>query len=233
MATNIEIVFLLYPGVSYLDFMGPQAVFGMIPGARQHFASVGGQPIREGALTLQPLTRLEDVERCDVLCVPGGPIQHAVEDAVFMGALRRLASTARFITSVCTGSLILGAAGLLEGRRAACHWSAREQLSLFGAIPDGGRVVRDGNILTGGGVTAGIDFGLTLATELTDPVTAQAIQLMLEYAPSPPFNAGRPETAPETAIALLPRMAEAFGFDMAAEDARMKRMGEDYRARRA
>ncbi|WNG33566.1 DJ-1/PfpI family protein [Archangium violaceum] len=229
MASNLDIVFPLYPGVSYLDFMGPQAVFGLLPGARQIFASVGGQPIREGSLTLSPLARLEDVQRCDVLCVPGGPITHAVEDRVFMDALRRLASTARFVTSVCTGSLILGAAGLLENRRAACHWSAREQLSLFGAIPDAARVVRDGHVLTGGGVTAGIDFALTLVAELAGPVAAQSIQLLLEYAPAPPFNAGRPELASEEVLGRLPTVAAALGFDMAKEEAVVQRLGADYR----
>ncbi|ATB34796.1 thiamine biosynthesis protein ThiJ [Cystobacter fuscus] len=235
MAANLDIVFLLYPGVSYLDFMGPQAVFGLLPGARQIFASVGAQPIREGALTLQPLTRLEDVARCDVLCVPGGPIGRAVEDPVFMEGVRRLASTARFVTSVCTGSLILGAAGLLEGRRAACHWAAREQLKLFGAIPDAGRVVRDGHILTGGGVTAGIDFGLTLAAELAGPVVAQAIQLLLEYAPAPPFNAGRPETAPGEALARMSTLTPGgdIVFDPAEEEAIVRRAGEALRASRA
>ncbi|AKJ02367.1 DJ-1/PfpI family protein [Archangium gephyra] len=234
MAAKLDIVFLLYPGVSYLDFMGPQAVFGLLPGARQIFASVGGQPIREGALTLHSLTRLEDVERCDVLCVPGGPIGPAVEDAVFMEGVRRLAATARFVTSVCTGSLILGAAGLLEGRRAACHWAVREQLAHLGAIPDAGRVVRDGHIVTGGGVTAGIDFGLTLAAELAGPEVAQAIQLMLEYAPAPPFNAGRPETAPEAALARMPTLTMGeLSFDPAAEEAIVRRAGAALRASRA
>ncbi|OJH33530.1 DJ-1/PfpI family protein [Cystobacter ferrugineus] len=233
MATNLDIVFLLYPGVSFLDFMGPQAVFGLLPGARQIFASVGGQPIREGALTLQPLTRLEDVERCDVLCVPGGPLGGAVEDPVFMEGVRRLAPTARFVTSVCTGSLVLGAAGLLKGRRAASHWAMREQLAHFGAIPDAGRVVRDGHILTGGGVTAGIDFGLTLAAELAGPVVAQAIQLLLEYAPMPPFNAGRPETAPEAALARMSSLTMGeIVFDPAAEEALVRRAGEALRASR-
>ncbi|WP_434384113.1 DJ-1/PfpI family protein [Melittangium boletus] len=230
MATQLDIVFLLYPGVSFLDFMGPQAVFGALPGARQIFASVGGQPIREGALTLQPLTRLEDVERCDVLCVPGGPIGPAVENPVFMEGVRRLASTARFVTSVCTGSLILGAAGLLQGRRAACHWAMREQLTHLGAIPDTGRVVRDGNVLTGGGVTAGIDFGLTLAAELAGPEMAQAIQLMLEYAPEPPFAIQVPTVARE-ALARMPSIQGGeITFDPVAEEALVRRAGEALRA---
>jgi cyclohexyl-isocyanide hydratase len=235
MAKSLDIVFPLYPRVSFLDFMGPQAVFGLVPGARQIFASVGGRPISEGALTLQPLTRLEDVERCDVLCVPGGPLGDAVGDPVYMEGVRRLASTARFITSVCTGSLILGAAGLLKGRRAASHWVTREHLAYFGAIPDAGRVVRDGHIITGGGVTAGIDFGLTLAADLADPTLAQAIQLLLEYAPAPPFNAGRPETAPGEALARMPSLSHGDGttYDPVAEEALMRRAAEALRARPA
>ncbi|MDC0709364.1 DJ-1/PfpI family protein [Stigmatella sp. ncwal1] len=197
MASSPVIVFPLYPQVTFLDFIGPQSALQMLPGAKLVFASVGAKPISEGALTLTSLTRLEDLERCDVLCVPGGLCVEPMEDAVYLAAIRRLASTARYVTSVCTGSLILGMAGLLEGRRAACHWAMRDLLASFGAIPDSGRVVRDGNILTGGGVTAGVDFGLTLAAELAGPVVAQSIQLMLEYAPEPPFNAGRPDTAPK------------------------------------
>jgi transcriptional regulator GlxA family with amidase domain len=124
-----------------------------------------------------------------------------MNDAAFMAEIRRLGAGARYVTSVCTGSLILGAAGLLKGRRAACHWAWRNLLTLFGATPDAGRVVRDGDIITGGGVTAGIDFALTLAAELTNPETAQLIQLSLEYAPAPPFDAGRPETAPPSVLA--------------------------------
>ncbi|MFY0582698.1 DJ-1/PfpI family protein [Cystobacter fuscus] len=147
--------------------------------------------------------------------------------------MRRLASTARFVTSVCTGSLVLGAAGLLKGRRAASHWMMREQLAHLGAIPDAGRVVRDGHILTGGGVTAGIDFGLTLAAELAGPEVAQAIQLLLEYAPVPPFNAGRPETAPEAARARLSSLSMGeIVFDPAAEEALVRRAGEALRASR-
>ena len=144
--------------------------------------------------------------------MPGGfGCTDAMADPVFMSEIKRLAAGARYVTSVCTGSLILGAAGLLKGRRAACHWAWRDQLALFGAIPDPARVVRDGNVFTGGGVTAGIDFALTLAAEIAGPEFAQGIQLGLEYAPAPPFNSGRPETAPpEVLKAVQARMAAAF-----------------------
>ena len=135
----------------------------------------------------------------------------AMGDAAFMNEIRRLAADARYVTSVCTGSLILGAAGLLKGRRATCHWAWRDLLSLFGAIPDPGRVVRDGNVFTGGGVTAGIDFALTLVAEIAGDAFAQSVQLGLEYAPAPPFNAGRPETAPPEVLAAVKAMMEAAG----------------------
>ncbi len=195
-APTLTIVFALYPGVTHLDFTGPHQVLCRLPGARAIAASETGEPIEAEGLTFANLTRLADVPACDVLCIPGGSgTTAAMEDAAYMAQIRRLAAGARFVTSVCTGSLILGAAGLLRGKRAACHWASRDLLPLFGSIPDDGRVVRDGNVFTGGGVTAGIDFALTLAAEIAGDDVAQTIQLYLEYAPAPPFDAGRPETA--------------------------------------
>lgn len=223
----IRIVFPLYPGVTQLDFTGPHQFLARLPGAVLTAASVGAVPITADGLVFAQLTALEAIERCDVLCVPGGQgCTDAMQDAVYMAAIRRLADGARYVTSVCTGSLILGAAGLLQGRRAACHWAWRDLLALFGAIPDPGRVVRDGNVLTGGGVTAGIDFALTLATELAGPLAAQAIQLGLEYAPAPPFNAGRPETAPADVLALArERMAPTIPARRAAVERVAARAG--------
>jgi len=204
MADQLTIVFPLYPGVTHLDFTGPHQFLARLPGANLITASVGGVPIAADGLVFADLAPLETIDRCDVLCVPGGMgCTDAMQNPVYMAAIRRLADGARYITSVCTGSLILGAAGLLRGKRATCHWAWRDLLALFGAVPDPARVVRDGNVLTGGGVTAGIDFALTLATELAGPLAAQAIQLGLEYAPAPPFNAGRPETAPPEVLALV------------------------------
>ena len=197
MADPITLVFALFPGVTHLDFTGPHQVFTRLPGARVIAASKTGGSIEADGLTFANLPRLADVASCDVLCVPGGAgTNQAIQDEAFLAQIRRLAADARYVTSVCTGSHILGAAGLLKGRRAACHWASRDLLSLFGAIPDDGRVVRDGNVFTGGGVTAGIDFALTLAAEIAGPEIAQAIKLTLEYAPAPPFQSGRPETAP-------------------------------------
>lgn len=192
-----RIVFALYPGVTQLDFTGPHQVFSRLPKAEVICASVTGEPITTDGLTFSGLKRLSEIDGCDVLCVPGGMgTSQAIGDQALLDEVRRLAATAKYITSVCTGSLVLAAAGLLKGRRAACHWAWRDQLALFSAIPDDGRVVRDGNVFTGGGVTAGIDFALTLAAEIAGAPVAQAIQLTLEYAPAPPFDAGRPETAP-------------------------------------
>jgi cyclohexyl-isocyanide hydratase len=212
MAEPLTIVFALYPGVTHLDFTGPQQVLCRLPGARTIAASATGKPIEADGLTFANLTRLADIASCEVICVPGGfGCTDAIGDPAFMSEIKRLAGSARYVTSVCTGSLILAAAGLLNGRRAACHWAWRDMLAPFGAIPDPGRVVRDGNIFTGGGVTAGIDFALTLAAEIAGVEFAQGIQLGLEYAPAPPFDSGRPETAPPAVLAQVKsRMAAAF-----------------------
>jgi cyclohexyl-isocyanide hydratase len=200
------IVFALFPGVTQLDFTGPYQMLCALPGASVILASrEGGNITSNEGITFAGLRRLADIPACDVVCVPGGRgvTDNAIKDEVFLDELRRLAGTARYVTSVCTGSLALGAAGLLRGKRAACHWAWRELLVPFGAIPDAGRVVRDGNVVTGGGVTAGIDFALSLAAEIAGAETAQTIQLQIEYAPAPPFDAGVPETAPPAILARV------------------------------
>jgi putative intracellular protease/amidase len=196
MAGETRIVIALYPGVTHLDFTGPHQVLSRIPGAKVQAASPAGADIDAEGLRFSNLADLATIEACDVLLVPGGyGCTRAMNEPVFMTEIRRLGAGARYLTSVCTGSLILGAAGFLKGRRAACHWAWRDLLALFGAVPDDGRVVRDGNVITGGGVTAGIDFALVLAAELAGEEAARQIQLMLEYAPAPPFDTGRPESA--------------------------------------
>jgi len=187
----------VYDEVTQLDFTAPHQFLSMVPDINVIVASVGAAPISSTGLIFDNLSDLEAIERCDVLCVPGGlGCVDAMESAKFLSAISRLAATATYVTSVCSGSLILGAAGLLKGRRAACHWAWRDMLPAFGSIPDAGRVVRDGNIITGGGVTAGADFALSLIAELRGVDAAQAVQLALEYAPAPPFDAGTPDTAP-------------------------------------
>jgi transcriptional regulator GlxA family with amidase domain len=186
-------------------------VFSRLPGAEVILASRDGEPITTDSIIFAGLCRLADIDRCDVICVPGGQgaTDNAVADQELLREIRRLAATARYVTSVCTGSLVLGAAGLLRGKRAACHWGWRDLLALFGAIPDAARVVRDGNVVTGGGVTAGIDFALTLVAEMAGPQTAQMIQLGIEYAPAPPFDAGTPDTAPPPILAELQKRNSA------------------------
>ncbi len=199
------IVAALYPGMTQLDFTGPHTVFSRIPNTQSIVASeAGGEIESDGGLVFAGTRRLAEIERCDLLFVPGGlAATDVINDLAFMAEFKRLAATARYLTSVCTGSLVLGAAGLLEGRRAACHWAWRDMLPLFGAIPDPARVVRDGDLITGGGVTAGVDFALVVAAELAGDLFAQALQLNIEYAPAPPFSAGRPETAPPEVLALV------------------------------
>jgi len=191
------IVFPIYDEVTQLDFTVPHQFLTMIPDLKVIVASVGGADINAQGLVFSNLADLEEIEECDVLCTPGGlGVVAAIENECYMNAVRKLAKKATYLTSVCSGSLVLAAAGVLKGHRAACHWAWRDMLADFGVEPDAGRIVRDGNIITGGGVTAGADFSLALLAELRGPETAQAVQLALEYAPAPPFNSGRPETAP-------------------------------------
>ncbi|MFD1192336.1 DJ-1/PfpI family protein [Phenylobacterium conjunctum] len=205
----IEIVIPLYPDVTHLDFTGPHQVLSRIPGARVTVASMGGQDISAEGLVFSQLADLAKVERCDVICVPGGfGTTAAMLDEAYMAEVTRLATGAKYLTSVCTGSLILAATGLIRGRRAACHWAWRELLEPFGVVVDDSRVARDGNLITGGGVTAGLDFAFTMVAELAGEAHAQSVQLGLEYSPAPPFNAGRPETAPPEILATVRQLMD-------------------------
>lgn len=189
--------FVLFPNVTQLDMTGPAEVFGMAPDAQIHLVWKTTEPVATSAgWKILPTTTFADCPPLDVVCVPGGAGQTDVmDDDEVLEFLRRQAETARYVTSVCTGSLVLGAAGLLRGYRAACHWMSRDQLALLGAIPDASRVVKDRNRFTGGGVTAGIDFGLSVIADMYGEDTAKAIQLRIEYNPHPPFDAGSPASA--------------------------------------
>jgi len=203
---GLTIVIPLFPGVTQLDFTGPHQVLSRAPGARVVTASLGGRDIEADGLVFAGLADLARVERCDVLLVPGGlGAVEAMLDERFLREIRRLGAGARYRTSVCTGALILAAAGFLTGRRAATHWAWRELLEPFGVVVEAARVVRDGPVITGGGVTAGLDFAFTLLAEVAGEEQAQAVQLGLEYAPAPPFAAGRPETAPAQVVAAYRR----------------------------
>ncbi len=195
----------VYPGTTHLDFTAPHQFFARVPDAEVVVASRTGGSLECDGLTFADLPRLADVATCDVICVPGGfGTFDAIHDSAFLDQIRRLAAGAQFVTSVCTGSIVLAAAGLLAGRRAACHWYWRDALARFpGVTVDAGRVVRDGHVITGGGVTAGLDLAIAVVAELAGEAQARAIQLGLEYAPEPPFDGGRPELAtPETVDAV-------------------------------
>jgi cyclohexyl-isocyanide hydratase len=202
---QLQIGLLLFPNLTQLDLTGPLQVFSRVPDTKVHLVAKTREPVpSDTALLLPPTVTFADSPQFDVICVPGGAgTDDLVNDEDTLSFLRRQAEGARYLTSVCTGSLVLGAAGLLRGYRATTHWSAIDDLAAFGAIPDRNRVCIDRNRITGGGVTAGIDFALTLAALLADRPTAQAIQLMLEYNPAPPFNAGSPETAPADVVEML------------------------------
>lgn len=216
--SQLQIVIALYPGVTHLDFTGPHQVLVRTPNAHLVVASMGGQDIEAEGLTFSHLADLTKLKHCDVLLIPGGfGTADAMLDEAFVAELRRLGGGARYLTSVCTGSLLLGAAGFLRGKRAACHWGWRDLLPHFGAIIDEGRVVRDGNVITGGGVTAGIDFALTMLAELAGQDYAEGVQLGLEYAPAPPFNSGRPELArPQVLADVKARLAATIDARAAA-----------------
>jgi cyclohexyl-isocyanide hydratase len=215
MATPFTVVFALYPRITQLDFTGPFEVLARLPDARCVLASVqGGELVADRGLTFSGLERLDRVEECSLLCVPGGfGSVAALDDAAYLGALRRLGQQARYVTSVCTGSLLLAAAGLLRGRRAACHWAWRDKLSDFGVTPDSARVVRDGNVFTGGGVTAGIDMALEVMAEVAGRDYAEVVQLAIEYAPAPPFNSGRPELAREPVLRAARARLESINVE--------------------
>ena len=210
MANPIAIGILIYPNLTQLDATGPAQVLARVPGATVHMIWKTRDPIpTDAGFSIVPNTTFADCPQLDVICVPGGGGQVALmTDPETLDFLRQQAATARYVTSVCTGSLVLGAAGLLKGYRSACHWAWRDMLSDFGAIPVAERVVRDRNRISGGGVTAGIDFGLTVAAELAGEEVAKSIQLVLEYDPQPLFDSGSPEKAgPERVQRLRERLA--------------------------
>lgn len=205
--STLHIGLLVFPQVTQLDLTGPLQVFARLPGATVHLIWKRIEPVpSDTVLALLPTVTFDDCPQLDVICVPGGAgSDDMVNDAETLAFLRRQAAGARYITSVCTGALVLGAAGLLQGYKSTTHWSALEFLAAFGAISTATRVCIDRNRITGGGVTAGIDFALTLVSILADRATAEAIQLAMEYNPAPPFSAGSPDTAPPEVLALVTR----------------------------
>jgi cyclohexyl-isocyanide hydratase len=194
---SFRIGLLLFPDITQLDMTGPYEVFTKLPGSDVHLVWKSLDAVTaNGGMKITPTTTFTACPQLDLLCVPGGPgMNPLLNDEETLAFLRKQAAGARYITSVCTGALVLGAAGLLKGKRAATHWMSRDMLKAFGATPVAQRVVVDGNVITGGGVTAGIDFALTVAAEAFGEDLAKAIQLGIEYDPHPPFAAGSPEGA--------------------------------------
>ncbi len=205
MPAILQIGFLLFPNVTQLDLTGPAQVLSRVPGAIIQLVAKDRAPVAtDVGFTLNPTTTFDTCPQLDVLCVPGGfGIVDQVGDQETLAFLRGQAAEARYVTSVCNGALLLGAAGLLDGYRSACHWMWRDYLHCFGAEPVAQRIVRDRNRISGGGVTAGIDFGFALAAELAGEETARMIQLALEYDPQPPFDSGTPERAGAERVARM------------------------------
>jgi putative intracellular protease/amidase len=195
----MKIVFLLFDGLTALDAVGPYEVLARLPGAEVRFAGKTAGAIVTGdqRLRLGTDASLDEVTSCDLLVVPGGFGTRALErDQRVLDWVRAVDRTTSVTASVCTGSFVLAAAGLLQGRRATSHWAMRARLAEYGALPVGERIVRDGKFATAAGVSAGIDLGLSLAQELCGPEVAAAIQLGIEYDPAPPLDAGHPDRAP-------------------------------------
>ena len=202
---------LIFPRLTQLDMTGPYEVLARLPNTVVDLVARTLDPVTtDRGMRIVPTVTYETCPPLDVVMVPGGPGQQdLMEDETALDFLRKQAATAKYVTSVCTGSLVLAAAGLLKGKRATCHWAAIEHLKLLGAIPVHERVVMDGNIVTGAGVASGIDFALKLAAILDGEAVAREVQLQIEYDPAPPFNAGSPKTAsPETLATLKTRMAK-------------------------
>lgn len=210
MNDTIHIGFLIFPQVTQLDLTGPAQVLSRVPGAKVHLVWQALEPLMtDVGFTINPTVTFDDCPRLDVLCAPGGfGVVEQLSDDRTLAFLRDQGKTARYVTSVCNGSLLLGAAGLIDGYKSACHWMWRHYLPQFGAEPVAARVVRDRNRLSGGGVTSGIDFAFTLATELAGEEVARMIQLGLEYDPQPPLDGGSPEKAGAERVARA-RAAQA------------------------
>jgi cyclohexyl-isocyanide hydratase len=198
MPMSFQTGFVIFPNLTQLDFTGPLQVLARLPEAETHIIAKTRDPVpSDCGLSLVPTRTFAEAPQLDLLCIPGGfGVDQAMEDDVTIAFVRAQGANAKYVTSVCTGAFILGAAGLLRGKRATTHWAYHHLLPRVGAIPVQERVVRDGNMFTGGGVTAGLDFAFTVMDEIAGPEHAQAVQLGLEYDPRPPFDAGSPGRAP-------------------------------------
>jgi cyclohexyl-isocyanide hydratase len=204
--SEFNLGFLLFPGLTQLDLTGPLQVLARLPRSATRIVARSLAPVpSDCGLGLVPTHSFADCPPLDLLCVPGGTagVVGAIGDPETLDFVRRQAAGAKYVTSVCTGAFVLGAAGLLAGRRATTHWAYADLLPLVGATHEKARVVRDGNLITAGGVTAGIDFGLSVVAEIAGEETARTIQLGIEYDPAPPFDSGHPDRAPAEVKAAL------------------------------
>jgi cyclohexyl-isocyanide hydratase len=197
--SHFNVGFVIFPGLTQLDFTGPLQVLARLPQSKIHIIAKSEAPVpSDCGLSLVPTGTFKNCPPLDLICVPGGVsgVVGAINDQETIEFVRQQANRAKYTTSVCTGAFILGAAGLLKGRRATTHWAFTNLLPLVGATYEPARIVKDENVITAGGVTSGIDFGLSVVAEVAGERTAQTIQLGIEYDPAPPFNSGHPDRAP-------------------------------------
>jgi cyclohexyl-isocyanide hydratase len=204
--SNFNVGFVIFPDLTQLDFTGPLQVLARLPQSTTHIIAKSEDPVpSDCGLGLVPTRTFANCPPLDLICIPGGSsgVVGVMNDRDTIQFVRRQAGTAKYVTSVCTGAFVLGVAGLLKGRRATTHWAFTELLPLVGATYEKARIVKDGNVITAGGVTSGIDFGLSVVAEIAGETVAQTIQLGIEYDPDPPFNSGHPDRAPDIVKATL------------------------------
>ncbi|BCG95470.1 DJ-1/PfpI family protein [Mesorhizobium sp. 131-2-1] len=242
--SDFNVGFVIFPGITQLDFTGPFEVLSRLatpasmfsaskfPQAKTHVAAKTLLPVTsDRGLALMPSCTFQDCPPLDLICVPGGAgVVDALADVETIDFIRRQAAGARFVTAVCIGAFLLGAAGLLKGRRATTHWAYTGLLPLVGASHEKSRIVRDGNVFTSGGVTAGIDFAFAIIAEIAGPDVAKAIQLSIEYDPAPPFDAGHPDKASEAAMALMVQRNAAAHAGIAQALSKLAAPGTDHPA---
>ena len=204
--SNFNVGFVIFPDLTQLDFTGPLQILARLPQSTTHIVAKSEAPVpSDCGLSLVPTRTFANCPALDLICIPGGVsgVIGAIGDRETVAFVRQQASNAKYVTSVCTGAFVLGVAGLLKGRRATTHWAYTDLLSLVGATYEKARIVKDGNLITAGGVTSGIDFGLSVVAEIAGEMTARTIQLGIEYDPAPPFNSGHPDRAPAAVKSAL------------------------------
>jgi cyclohexyl-isocyanide hydratase len=215
--SDFKIGFVIFPELTQLDFTGPLQVLAKLPQSTTHIVARSEAPVpSDCGLSLLPTHTFANCPPLDLICVPGGVrgVIGAIGDRETVDFVRRQAGSAKYVTAVCTGAFVLGVAGLLKGRRATTHWAYTDLLSLVGATYERARVIKDGNVITAGGVTSGIDFGLTVAAEIAGETTAQVIQLSIEYDPAPPFDSGHPDRAPAAVRSAVAGRYEKANSDL-------------------